>query len=40
MEQEYLAKKAREEKEREWAENREEIKNRKNKSKRRSTRIK
>ncbi len=40
MEQEYLAKRAKEEQERIWAENREEIKNRKNKSKRRSTRIK
>ncbi len=40
MEQEYLEKKKREEQEREWAENREEIRNRKNKSKRRSTRIK
>ncbi len=40
MEQEYIEKKAREEQERVWAENREEIKNRKNKSKRRSTRIK
>lgn len=40
MEQEYLAKKAREEQERIWAANREEIRNRRKKSKRRSTRIK
>lgn len=40
MEKEYLEKKAREEQERIWAENREELKRRRKKSKRRSTRIK